>query len=86
MTVSFPLELDQEILASNSRGATIPERFLYNGLRSHVLLAACNSEERAKEAYGSGYFTKALLDTLKSMKANAITYRELMDHLPKLPG
>ncbi|KAF8817195.1 hypothetical protein BYT27DRAFT_7205049 [Phlegmacium glaucopus] len=85
VTLPFPSGLDEEILASNSRGTAIPERFLHAGLRSHVLLAACGSQEKARETNGSGYFTQALLYTLKKLRVDMIKYTELIDHLPKLP-
>jgi hypothetical protein len=83
MPVKIPPELDKDIRAGN-RGMAIPAGFLRCGLRSHVLLSACRSEEVAREARGRGYFTKNLLDTLERVGADKVTYADLIQRLPCL--
>ncbi|KAF8150599.1 caspase domain-containing protein [Crassisporium funariophilum] len=87
ITTPAPEDLDAEILAeSDTRGVAISRGFLQSGLRSHVLLAACKSDERAREVKSSGDFTKALLYTLNTMSIDKITYTDLIEELPPLPS
>jgi hypothetical protein len=79
-------ELDKEIWGNScDRGATILPGFLQNGLRSHVLLAACGAKEKAKEEQGRGAFTKAILEVLHTVSADTITYTELLQRMHALP-
>ncbi|TFK52885.1 hypothetical protein OE88DRAFT_1733873 [Heliocybe sulcata] len=81
-----PPHLDREIWAPSTRGAFVAEGFQFAGLRSHVLLAACGSHERARESDVAGFFTKALLETLQRVGAGKITYSELMKRIPDISG
>lgn len=77
-----PPELDRDIWidAQDGRATEIANGFLHHGLRSHVLLAACSSKEKAEEDRDEkrGYFSKALLDILTVISADQITYTELI--------
>jgi hypothetical protein len=59
--------------------------FLHGGLRSHVLLAACGAKEKAKEEQGQGVFTRALLEILRTVSANTVTYTDLLRRIHALP-
>lgn len=61
--------------------------FLRSDLRSHVLLAACGAEETAKENRVTmrGEFTKAFLETIKTIGADQVTYTDLIQRIPQLP-
>ena len=61
--------------------------FLQTGLRSHVLLAACGADETAKEdrTIMRGDFTKAFLETLRTIGADKVTYTDLIQRIPQLP-
>jgi hypothetical protein len=59
--------------------------FLYGGLRSHILLAACGAKEKAKEEQGQGVFTKALLEILRTVSADTVTYTDLLRRIHALP-
>lgn len=88
MVRSMPEDLDRPIWENGTigRGATVASQFLRTGLASHILLAACGSEERAREEAGQGLFTQALLDTLTKAGANKLTYSQLIERLPALPS
>ena len=86
-SISDDLDRDVWIEASlNPRAAVIAPGFLRSGSRSHVLLAACGAGEIAQEEKGRGIFTRALLETLKGAGADKITYGDLMQRIPDLPG
>ena len=53
--------------------------FTRRGLRSHVLLASCHSQERAYEKASRGVFTGALLETLVKIGIHKLTYATLFD-------
>jgi hypothetical protein len=80
------LNLDLGILpkTSDTRGTFVAHGFAHQGLRSHVLLAACGSEELAYETEGSGDFTAALLKTLKQYGAEKTTYKGCIHRFPTL--
>lgn len=70
-----------------TRSTSIPTKFLQTNLRSHVLLAACGSDELAYEntKIRRGAFTTALMQTLIAAGVDKLTYMGLMDRLPTLP-
>ena len=86
---NIPTDLDREIWqhSRNGRGTQIAPGFLYSGLRSHVLLAACGGNETAREdrVLMRGDFTKALLETLRTVSVDKITYADLIQRIPQLP-
>lgn len=82
--MKIPSEIDRDI-TSGSRETSIPSGFLYHGLKSHVLLAACGAEENAKEENGRGYFTEALIKTLGVVDTDKVTYTDLINQIPNLP-
>ena len=64
----------------------VPDLYLSRD-RSYVLLAACSVGEQAyesREYYGA--FTKALVDCLRRLKIDRITYQTLIGCLPSLSG
>ncbi|QRV92056.1 ICE-like protease (caspase) p20 domain protein [Ceratobasidium sp. AG-Ba] len=80
--------VDEAILGQTSalgRSSAIPTGFAHRALRSHVLLAACGSNEVAWERDGKGEFTNALLSVLRGSDLAKLTYKELMDSLPAMP-
>jgi hypothetical protein len=86
ITGTIPAELDKNIWGnSNERGTSIPSGFLQNGLRSHVLLAACGAKEKAKEERGRGVFTNAILDVLNFVSPDTITCADLLQRIHALP-
>jgi len=69
---------------------TVPG-FLHGGFKSHVLISACGAEERAREAFGHGVFTEALLKALTRWRLHGIplenlTYKNLLELVGNLPG
>ena len=82
-----PKDLDDELLAraGNTRGVKHAAGFLNHGLESHVLFAACNSNEVAREANGRGAFTTALLATLATVCTDKISYTDLLRRIDALP-
>ncbi|TFK52883.1 hypothetical protein OE88DRAFT_1656533 [Heliocybe sulcata] len=84
---NVPPSLDKKIWAAASQGRAgdLASGFLRSGMRSHVLLAACGSGEKARERNGRGVFTTALLDVLVSRTSSQMTYTQLVDSLPSLP-
>lgn len=59
-------------------------KYRHAGLESHVLLAACGSEEKASDGYS---FTQGLLDYLKRASLSALSYVGLIRGIDlKNPG
>ncbi|KAG9121557.1 hypothetical protein FRC07_002433 [Ceratobasidium sp. 392] len=83
---ALPADIDLDILPkkSEARHAVVAKGFAYQELRSHVLLAACGSQELAYETDGAGDFTTALLKTLKEYGADKTTYKGCIQRLPVL--
>ena len=83
---NIPSDLDQDIWidfeTSNNpeRGTEVHSGFACKGLRSHVLLAACHSQEKAYERTSRGVFTVALLKTLVEVGIDKLTYATLFNH------
>ena len=76
---------------SPTRTLNIVPGFLHGGFKSHVLLSACGAEERAREVFGHGVFTAALLNALKRWRSHGIpleslTYKNLLELVGNLPG
>lgn len=69
----LPTDIDIDIW-SRYRYTGIPDRFMYSGIRSHVLLAACRAEETARD----GYFTKALIEALRLVGSVKTTYTDII--------
>ncbi|KAI0032857.1 caspase domain-containing protein [Vararia minispora EC-137] len=84
----LPGSLDYDIWSEvpPDRAVAVAAGFAQAGSRSHVLLAACASNEIAQEEKGRGVFTTALLDVLKILGTTKITYRDLIAKLPDLPA
>jgi hypothetical protein len=86
ITNPLPDDVDQDILGRRrSRSTAVPTGFQFSGVASHVLLAACASNERAIEQGGRGAFTRAFLDTIQDMGYKNMTYSGLIGHLPPIP-
>lgn len=83
----LPKDLDAKLLTGdgNTRGVKLAAGFLNHGLESHVLFAACNSNEVAREAKGRGAFTTALLATLATVCTDKISYTDLLRRIDALP-
>ncbi|PVF95453.1 hypothetical protein CPB86DRAFT_590535 [Serendipita vermifera] len=89
ITITGPLpdDVDQDIFERRgTRSTAVPKGFQFSGVASHVLLAACASNERAIEEGGRGVFTRVFLDTVTRMGHKNLTYSELIRHLPILPN
>jgi hypothetical protein len=77
---------DHEILFGDGRATAISSQYESHGLQSHVLLAACMTNQTAKELEGRGLFTSELLKLLRVAGTENITYRELIARLPDFTG
>jgi hypothetical protein len=88
----IPLDLDQDIWNDFDPpkgfkcGTVVNASFTHSGLRSHVLLAACGSEESAIEQKSRGLFTQGLLETLTTFKIDKLTYAGLLERMQRLPS
>ncbi|KAF8601276.1 hypothetical protein BDV93DRAFT_608208 [Ceratobasidium sp. AG-I] len=83
------LDTDRDIVWPGSSAQTfeIPEGQTLIGSKSYVWIAACGTEETAKETPGNrGVFTEALLEVLNVVDADAVTYVGLLDRLCALPN
>jgi hypothetical protein len=76
--------IDYESSKASERGTEVNASFTHGGLRSHVLLAACGSEESAMEKMSRGLFTQRLLDTLTTYEIDKLTYANLLQRMPRL--
>ena len=86
MDWSIPEDIDQSLFPNFAfgRSAHASERYANGGLKSHVLLSACGSKERAMEQKGRGLFTTALLKILKDEGVETLTYTELINRMPDM--
>ncbi|KZV62928.1 hypothetical protein PENSPDRAFT_230413 [Peniophora sp. CONT] len=86
----IPPNLDRAIWSKLpiDRAIGVAAGFAHSGTRSHVLLAACREGEKAQEDEGGGVFTRALLDTLRTLGTSHTTYQSLMQRIGELniPG
>ncbi|VDB88738.1 unnamed protein product [Peniophora sp. CBMAI 1063] len=82
----LPDDLDEDLLGKHDATRAAAPQKVAVGLASHVLLAACQSDEVAGEERGRGLFSQALLETLKAVGAEKVTYLDLRRRLPDLPG
>ena len=79
----IPSDLDQDIWSSFEtsrdveRGTVVHSGFARNGLRSHVLLAACGAEGIAYERAGRGLFTVELLKVFEEIGIDKLSYASL---------
>ncbi|KAJ1303007.1 hypothetical protein OPQ81_011208 [Rhizoctonia solani] len=89
----LPEGMDSELVSQNSVVSTRSLRSPQDGpdiqrMQSHVLLAACSSTGFAYEDLDTvphhGYFTTALLKVLRSVGPTRLTYKSLIQRLPKL--
>ena len=91
-TGNVPPDLDRDVwinfesLKVSERGTEVNAGFTHGGLRSHVLLAACGSEESAIEQKSRGVFTQKLLDALTTFEIEKLTYAGLLQRMPRLPS
>ncbi|KAK7024881.1 Metacaspase-7 [Favolaschia claudopus] len=86
-STKIPAELDSHLWKGQSLKK--PYRMWEPSATSHVLLAACQADETARElgdTYGEkrpgGRFTKHLLENLRWAPLGHITYQELIDRVP----
>ena len=81
------LEWDHEIIGrpGKARQMKISTGFAQRGVRSHVLMAACDAKEKAWETDGRGVFTTALLETVIAIGAGNVTYTGIIERFPSLP-
>ncbi|CAE6445136.1 unnamed protein product [Rhizoctonia solani] len=87
LTSSPDKDIIQDAL-SGSRDVVDPSSLglSFEGMDSHVILAACGHGEVAFEngAEKHGYFSSALLKLLRSIKVDSLTYKGCMQRLPPL--
>lgn len=87
----IPEDLDKNLFGSGrSAQVSLPPGVSYKFMHSHVLLAACRQQQRARECISAagepcGFFTNSLITLLRRIKPNRITYADLLDLLPTLP-
>ncbi|KAF8970602.1 hypothetical protein BDZ97DRAFT_1790076 [Flammula alnicola] len=80
-------DLDQEILESVAfRIPNNSPRYLYYGLRSHILISACGSDETARERYGRGKFTTAFIKLLRTIPLDKLRYSDILTYIDVIPG
>ena len=75
-----PPDLDKSVWSRNIRA----DSFLTQP-RSHVLLSACSIGELARESKEGGYFTRKLLETLRTIGADKVTYTTVFNYIEELP-
>jgi len=84
----LPVDLDQlELPPSIGRSSQNATRFGVRGLGSHVLIAACQAKETAKEdkLMKRGRFTLALLELFNEEgRMENLTYSDILKHIKKI--
>jgi hypothetical protein len=90
-----PDGLDADIYKANeaetgARGLRFAKGFAVNGMKSHIVLAACSPSGLAwedKKAQGAhGRFTTALLKLLRTVHPDQITYADILSKIPLIYG
>jgi hypothetical protein len=81
----LPQYLDSEILQDDRRGSILAKGFSHREMRSHVLLAACGSDQLAYETNGHGDYTNALLTVLRTSGTEKLTYKGCAQRIPSIP-
>jgi hypothetical protein len=76
----FKDSTDKEIWSRGTRGGDIAYGFSGKCHASHVLLAACGSEQDAREhpVTKKGIFTNVLMNILRKSDINSLTYTSLI--------
>ncbi|KAJ7772893.1 caspase domain-containing protein [Mycena maculata] len=86
----IPENLDQTLWGGRSGHVDLPPGISHKFMHSHVLLAACRQQQRARECISAagkpcGFFTDALIKELRGIGPNRVTYADLLELLPTLP-
>ncbi|RXW16207.1 hypothetical protein EST38_g9645, partial [Candolleomyces aberdarensis] len=71
---------------SSTCGLRFAKGFAMKDMNSHILLAACGAGERAREDRGHGRFTDALLELLRTVPPDQITYADILLKMPRIDG
>ncbi|KAJ7302589.1 hypothetical protein DFH08DRAFT_826472 [Mycena albidolilacea] len=82
--VPIPKHLDWNLLGVRSGNVDLPSGIKHKFMHSHVLLAACREQQRARECISAS--GEPLIKQLREIGPNRITYAELLDLLPTLPN
>ncbi|KAJ7029409.1 caspase domain-containing protein [Mycena alexandri] len=87
----IPEKLDVNLLGARAGQVSLPPGISHNFMDSHVLLAACREQQRARECLSAagepcGFFTDSLIKALCTLGPNRISYANLVDLLPRLPN
>ncbi|KAH7337508.1 caspase domain-containing protein [Rhizoctonia solani] len=85
----IPHDIDDDIFTHDSVSLKVQrgsELLLDSDQASHIHISACGSNQKAWEENGKGFFTPALLDTLRRSGVDNITYENLIKALPTLPS
>ncbi|PPQ84732.1 hypothetical protein CVT25_013797 [Psilocybe cyanescens] len=69
-------DIDRKISQGSQNGM-----YSHSGLRSHVLLAACASDEKAYEHQDRGIFSTALLDLFQTVPLDQLRYCEILPRM-----
>jgi hypothetical protein len=82
---------DKATTETGARGLRLAKGFATKGMQSHVHLAACSANEQAREDKETpqmfrGRFTTALLELLKNVQPDQITYADILFKIPRIDG
>ncbi|KZV62922.1 hypothetical protein PENSPDRAFT_692082 [Peniophora sp. CONT] len=85
---SLPSSLDEPgwSYAQKTCAMTEATGSFHPGCKSCVFLTACRESEFAQEVDRRGLFTSALLDTLRNIAVHKVSYLDLMQRIPNIPG
>ncbi|KAJ7138041.1 caspase domain-containing protein [Mycena epipterygia] len=78
---------DGTLRGARSGHVVLPPGIRHQFMESHVLLAACGQQQRAHESISAsgepcGFFTNSLIEQLRRIGPDRITYEELVERLP----
>ena len=75
---------------TGTRGLRFAKGFAMKDMNSHILLAACSANELAREDKKAqdahGRFTTALLELLRTVHPDQITYADILSKIPRIDG
>ncbi|KZV65117.1 hypothetical protein PENSPDRAFT_614510 [Peniophora sp. CONT] len=83
----IPSTLDGDIWGNSpvDRATSPLSGYFMTGLSSHVLLAGCSESEHAREGNSRGMFTTVLLEALREVATDKVTYQDLIERIRYIP-
>jgi len=76
---------DRDIWGCHPRGTRPYAGFSHRGLKSHMLISACSSSEKAVEYEGRGRLSVALLKLFNIVSPHTLRYCDILANMDEIP-